>query len=98
MRFRFDKLHYFLVERPRHDGLLGFIKRQLLGFMSLMVAVVLSVPGVPGPGFVFFVLAFLWLDFPKKKQLIGWMRHKRWFRVARFIIRKKLNVLLVLPS
>lgn len=98
VNLKFKKLIFFYVVRKEGVGLLEFLKRQALGFVSLVVGTVLSVPGVPGPGFVFFILAFLLIDFPKKKAAILFLRQKRWFRVARIVVRKKMNILLVLPN
>ena len=86
------------MEQGKNDGLLAFLKRQALGLISLIVAMILSIPGIPGPGFVFFILAFLLIDFPKKKALISFLQQKRWFRVARIMARKKIKILLILPK
>ena len=93
-----DRLKFFHVDQAETSGFVGFIKRQTLGFVSLFAAIVLSIPGVPGPGFVFFILAFLLIDFPKKKSLILLLKGKKWFRIARIVLRRKMNVLLVLPK
>ena len=85
------------VERRENIGVIGFIKRQLIGLFFLIVGIILALPYVPGPGSLFIVLAFLIIDFPKKRELILYLKHKKFFRLARILLRKKINVLLVLP-
>ncbi|MBF0399182.1 MAG: hypothetical protein HQL90_00270 [Magnetococcales bacterium] len=95
--FRSHRLHFFHVGQQEQLGLFDRIKRQIMGLLSLVLGLFLSIPGIPGPGFIFVALAFLWMDFPGKSRAIQWMRHKRWFRISRVMIRKKLNILLLLP-
>lgn len=91
-------LRFFHVLPAESPGLMAFMKRQILGLVSLVLGLFLSIPGVPGPGFVFVVLAFLLMDFPGKNKLIGMIQHRKWFRIARVIIRKKAHTLLILPK
>ncbi|MBF0184008.1 MAG: hypothetical protein HQM06_06435 [Magnetococcales bacterium] len=97
-RFRFKSRLFFYVNPPQRLGLIPFLKRQLLGLASLIAGIILAFPGVPGPGFVFIALAFLLLDFPGKASLLASLRHRRWFRIARVIIHRQLNILLILPK
>ena len=96
--FKAKKLRFFHVEQKEKSSPLAWLKRQALGLVSLIVGVILSIPGVPGPGFVFFILALLLIAFPKKRALIFSLKQKKWFRVARVIARKHMNILLVLPK
>ncbi|MBF0341089.1 MAG: hypothetical protein HQL95_09040 [Magnetococcales bacterium] len=96
--FQNRALTFLHLEHQVHQGLLGLLKRQMLGLVSLIVGIILAIPGVPGPGFVFIALAFLLIDFPGKKRVILSLRNRRWFRVSRVLIRKKLKILLVLPT
>jgi hypothetical protein len=45
------------------------IARNVAGAMALVVGVLLSLPGVPGPGVATMLLGFLLLDFPGKRRL-----------------------------
>ncbi|MEO5341420.1 MAG: hypothetical protein H7837_13045 [Magnetococcus sp. MYC-9] len=94
----FKNFRILTVIQPQQPGWLERCKRQALGLVSLLLGIFLGIPGVPGPGFVFIALAVLLLDFPGKQRLISLLQHKRWFRIARVVIRKKMNVLLVMPK
>ncbi|MBF0161041.1 MAG: hypothetical protein HQL88_02025 [Magnetococcales bacterium] len=98
MLFQSKRLYFVSVVQEAQAGLLVRLQRQLLGLLSLLLGLFLGIPGVPGPGFVFVALALVLLDFPGKNRLFGLLRHKRWFRVARVMIRQKMRVLLVLPK
>ena len=99
MRFKSHRLCFFpVLQVPQPGGVLVRLKRQVLGLLSLLLGLLLAIPGVPGPGFVFVALALVWMDFPGKNRLIGTLQHKRWFRIARVMVRKKLNILLILPK
>ncbi|MBF0453815.1 MAG: hypothetical protein HQL72_03235 [Magnetococcales bacterium] len=78
-------------------SVLSFLKRQIIGLFSLIIAIILSIPGVPGPGFIFFGLALLLLEFPGKKGLFLTLKDKRHFRIVRVLLWKKLTVFVVLP-
>jgi hypothetical protein len=95
---RGKKTHYLHTEKTQGESLLSFIKKQIIGFFCLILAIILSIPGVPGPGFLFFALALLLLDYPSKRRLFVYLKGKRFFRVVRLLLWKKLNVFLILPK
>ncbi|MBF0097097.1 MAG: hypothetical protein HQM04_10975 [Magnetococcales bacterium] len=97
-RLRLRRRLFLHVSPPEGLGVLSSLKRQLLGILALIFGILLAIPGVPGPGFVFLALAFVLLEFPGKTVMIRTLRTRRWFRVARVIIHNKLNILLVLPK
>lgn len=88
---------FFHVEQRADASILSVLGRHLLGMVSLVVGVILSVPGVPGPGFFFCTAALFLIQFPKKRALLLALNRKRWFRVVRVVVRKRMRVLVVLP-
>jgi hypothetical protein len=91
------KIRYLHTEKQKATSFASFIKKQILGFISLIICIILSIPGVPGPGFVFFILALLLLNYPGKTKLFLYLKTKRIFRISRVILWKKLHIFLVLP-
>lgn len=79
------------------DGILKLVARQLAGLVLLGIGIVLAVPGVPGPGFLFIFSSLLVSVYPGKKKLVAWMQNKRFFRLTRVWLRRTLNVHLVVP-
>jgi len=71
-------------------------RRQGLACLALLVGLLLSVPTIPGPGFVFLLLGIILADFPFKHRLVGWVRHKHWFRRSRVYLRRRWNLLIML--
>jgi len=63
-----------------------------------MLGATLSLPGVPGPGFVFLLLGVVLADFPSKHRLVEWVRHKRWFRRVRAYLRVRWKLLILMGS
>ena len=68
--------NYFVAERrlypPKGSSIVRWVLlvlKNLLGLMALIVGVILSVPGVPGPGLLVIFMGVLLLDFPGKFQL-----------------------------
>lgn len=95
---RGKRVHYLHTERLEKSNLTLYIKKQFFGVISLIICLVLSIPGVPGPGILFFALALLLLDYPGKDRLFLYLREKRYFRIVRVLLWKKLNIFLVLPT
>ncbi|MBF0145867.1 MAG: hypothetical protein HQL84_06615 [Magnetococcales bacterium] len=75
-------------------GVATFFIRQAMGIISIIIGLFLSIPGIPGPGFVLVFFGILLLDFPGKTRLINRFRHRRWFRLTRVFLRKRLRILL----
>lgn len=55
----------------RHAGLrwTGLIGRNLVGALVVVVGLLLSLPGVPGPGLLLLLIGVMMLDFPGKRGL-----------------------------
>ncbi len=64
--------------------------------LCLTLGIALSIPTIPGPGFVFVLLGIILADFPFKHHFVNWLRHKAWFRRARAYLRRRWNLLLML--
>lgn len=78
-------------------GMVGFIRRQLVVALVVIVGLLMAIPYVPGPGMLTIFLALFIGNYPGKKRFIRWIRQKRWFRKGRYILRKRYRVLMVLP-
>src|SRR5258705_11987289 len=69
--------NYFHKDHPRdlwpdkHPAVryLGFIAKNLLGFILVVLGIVMSIPGVPGQGILTILLGIMLLDFPGKREL-----------------------------
>ena len=68
---------YFKLDRPRnlfagrHPAVrvLGVVGKNLLGVVLVVLGIIMSVPGVPGQGFLTILLGIMLLDFPGKRDL-----------------------------
>jgi len=47
----------------------GVILKNLIGFVLIVVGIILSLPGIPGPGLVTILLGLVMLDIPGKRPL-----------------------------
>lgn len=72
---------YFRDPSPRHWWVgrhpvirrIGLILKNLLGGMLVALGVLLSLPGVPGPGILTILIGLMLLDFPGKRRLERWL-------------------------
>jgi hypothetical protein len=48
---------------------LGLILKNLIGVVLVIIGVVLTMPGVPGPGLLTLIIGVLLVDFPGKKRV-----------------------------
>jgi hypothetical protein len=92
------KIRYLHTERPEKQSLLSFLKKQIAGLLCLITSIILSIPGVPGPGFLFFAMALLLMDYPSKEKLFLYLKKKRFFRITRVLLWKKMTLFMVLPK
>jgi hypothetical protein len=58
-----------LVDRHHVVRWSGIVIKNLIGFMLVVVGIIMSVPGVPGPGFLTILFGIALLDFPGKRRL-----------------------------
>ena len=47
----------------------GVILKNLIGLVLIVIGIILSLPGIPGPGFVTILLGLVMLDIPGKRPL-----------------------------
>jgi hypothetical protein len=61
--------------RGRHPMLraTGVVLKNVAGIVLVVVGFVLSLPGVPGPGFLTIFIGIMLLDFPGKTRLERWL-------------------------
>ncbi len=68
---------YFKEDSPRdlwanqHPAvrIIGIVAKNILGVLLVALGVIMSVPGVPGQGFLTILLGIMLLDFPGKRRL-----------------------------
>jgi hypothetical protein len=51
----------------------GLIVKNLVGGVLVLLGVLLSLPGIPGPGILTIVIGVILLDFPGKRRLEVWL-------------------------
>lgn len=74
----------FWIDRHPVVRRTGLIAKNLLGAVLVALGVVLSLPGVPGPGILTILIGVMLLDFPGKRRL------ERWF-IGRPTILRTIN-------
>lgn len=95
--FRPNQLHRLhLIDSTTSKREWRYWRRQGLALLSLTVGGLLSIPTVPGPGFVFVLLGIILADFPFKHRLVDRLRNKHWFRRSRVYLRRRWNLLIML--
>jgi hypothetical protein len=75
--FRRDRPRDLWVDRHPLVRWIGLIIKNLLGVVVVSLGVVLSMPGVPGPGILTILLGVMLLDFPGKRRLERWLIARR---------------------
>jgi hypothetical protein len=76
---------YFCHSRPRDFWInrhpliraTGLILKNVLGALAVVLGVILSMPGVPGPGILTILIGIMLLDFPGKRHLERWLITRR---------------------
>lgn len=63
----------FLTGRHPFLRVTGLVLKNLAGIVVVALGVVLSTPGIPGPGILTFLIGIMLLDFPGKRRLERWM-------------------------
>jgi len=69
--------NYFCHSRPRdfwtdrHPLIrwTGLVAKNLAGALAVVLGVILSLPGIPGPGVLSILIGIMLLDFPRKREL-----------------------------
>lgn len=68
--------NYFCHSRPRrfwtdrHPLIrwTGLVAKNLLGALAVVLGVILTLPGIPGPGLLMVLIGIMLLDFPRKRE------------------------------
>jgi hypothetical protein len=67
--FQGDGRDHLLASRPPWKRILLRVGKNALGVLLVVLGVVLSVPGVPGQGFLTILIGLTLIDFPGKRKL-----------------------------
>jgi nitric oxide reductase large subunit len=67
--FRKDRPRELWSDKPAAVRLLAVFAKNLLGVVLVVLGILMSVPGVPGQGFLTILLGIMLLDFPGKRNL-----------------------------
>ena len=67
--FQEGKPRKILADKPPAVRYLAIFGKNLLGVALVVVGIILSLPGVPGQGFLTILLGVMLLDFPGKQKL-----------------------------
>jgi hypothetical protein len=62
----------FFSDKPAWVRLAAIVGKNLLGIIFVLVGIVMSIPGVPGQGFLTILLGVILLDFPGKRRIELW--------------------------
>jgi hypothetical protein len=71
--FRNDHPREFWIDRHPILRWGGIVLKNLLGIVVFAIGVILSMPGVPGPGILTILIAITLLDFPGKRRFERWL-------------------------
>jgi hypothetical protein len=63
----------FWIDRHPVIRRIGSIVKNLLGGVLVALGLVLSLPGIPGPGIITILVGVMLLDFPGKRRLERWL-------------------------
>ena len=63
----------FWIDRHPIIRRTGLVVKNVLGAMLVGLGVLLSLPGVPGPGLLTILIGVMLLDFPGKRRLERWL-------------------------
>jgi hypothetical protein len=81
----------FWVERHPVLRWAGLILKNIAGVLLVLVGIVMSLPGVPGPGVMTILLGVMLLDFPGKRALELKLVRRQQVRRALDRVRKRFN-------
>ncbi|MCE9583869.1 MAG: hypothetical protein K8T20_15410 [Planctomycetes bacterium] len=77
--------------RPGRGGLIGAVLRNLIGIVLVLVGIVLSVPGVPGQGFLTILVGLMLTDIPGVRRMERALVKRPGVRKALDGVRKKFG-------
>jgi hypothetical protein len=81
----------FWVERHPVLRWAGLVLKNIAGVLLVLVGIVMSLPGVPGPGVLTILLGIMLLDFPGKRALELKLVRRQQVRRALDRVRKRFN-------
>lgn len=89
--FHSDYEHHFLTDR--HPLLRGFgiAAKNILGVLVIITGIILSLPGVPGPGILTIFIGIMMTDVPGKRKLEAKIIHRPAVLSAINKLRAKYN-------
>lgn len=67
--FKEDRPRDLWANQPPAVRILGIVAKNILGVLLVVLGIIMSVPGVPGQGFLTILLGVMLLDFPGKRRL-----------------------------
>ena len=67
--FHKDRPRHLWSDKPKAIRYLLIFGKNLLGVVLVVLGILMSVPGVPGQGFLTILLGIMLLDFPGKRKL-----------------------------
>ena len=59
----------FWIDRHPLIRWTGLVVKNLLGALAVVLGVILTLPGIPGPGLLLVLIGITLLDFPRKREL-----------------------------
>src|SRR5262245_41743599 len=69
--------------------ILVIVGKNVLGYILIVAGILLSIPGVPGQGFLTILIGLMLVDFPGKYRVERWMiRRRSLSRAANWVRRK----------
>jgi hypothetical protein len=63
----------FWIDRHPVIRWTGLIAKNLVGALAVVFGVILSLPGIPGPGVLMILIGITLLDFPRKREWERWL-------------------------
>jgi hypothetical protein len=81
----------FWVERHPVLRWAGLVLKNIAGVLLVLIGIVMSLPGVPGPGVMTILLGIMLLDFPGKRALELKLVRRQQVRRALDRVRKRFN-------
>lgn len=81
----------FWVERHPALRWAGLILKNVAGGLLVLIGIVMSLPGIPGPGVLTILLGIMLLDFPGKRGLELKLVRRQQVRRALDRVREKFN-------
>jgi hypothetical protein len=82
--FSNDSPRPFWMDRHPIIRVIGLVTKNVIGGTLAVFGVLLSIPGVPGPGILTLLIGIMLLDFPGKRRVERWL-------IRRSIILRTVN-------